>query len=99
MSNYTWRPGNFFAALAGFNLRYTNGDHKVRYVSAGGTTSEELVTRHDYNIGLYDRSSIFDTEDDMFVGTKMINLGAITEEFVMGTFERRGTVSEQTGLN
>jgi hypothetical protein len=88
-----WREESFFAGLAGFSLRYTNNDHKIRFISAGGTNANRAMRRHDYTLGLYDQSEILDSEDIFRAWSKYLDLGPIQEEFVMGTFERRGTVT------
>jgi hypothetical protein len=90
--NGLWR-GFSFVGLSGFRLRFSDNDHKIKFISVGGTTAEDTMPHHDYTLGLYDHSVIDDSEDVFEGWSKVLDLGTLTEEFVKGTFESRGTVS------
>jgi hypothetical protein len=86
-----WSGSAFFPGLSGFRLYFTESDHKIMSLSVGGTSATSPQPIHDYTIGIFDQSSVLEHEDVFRGWSKFLNLGTLTEEFVMGAFDGRGT--------
>lgn len=88
-----WDAASFFAGLSGFKLRFSDSDHKIMSITVGGTNAVRQMASHDYTLGLFDQSVISE-EADVFRGSSTyLNLGSLSEEFVMGTFDSRGSAT------